>query len=73
MVFAANGGLVIEGRAYLARLAGAGLKDVTEPVHDPASTTSTRRWRARRERRRRPGRQLRDAATSPSAWTSASC
>jgi N-dimethylarginine dimethylaminohydrolase len=51
MVFAANGGLVIEARAlgarfthaerraegpaYLARLAGAGLKDVTEPVHDP--------------------------------------
>jgi N-dimethylarginine dimethylaminohydrolase len=49
MVFAANGGLVIEGRAlgarfthaerraegpaYLAWLAGAGLKDVTEPVH----------------------------------------
>jgi N-dimethylarginine dimethylaminohydrolase len=49
MVFAANGGLVIDGRAlgarfthaerraegpaYLAWLAGAGLKDVTEPVH----------------------------------------
>jgi N-dimethylarginine dimethylaminohydrolase len=49
MVFAANGGLVIEGRAlgarfthlerrpegpaYLAWLAEAGLKDVTEPVH----------------------------------------
>jgi len=49
MVFAANGGLVVEGRAlgarfthaerraegpaYLAWLAGAGLKDVTEPVH----------------------------------------
>jgi N-dimethylarginine dimethylaminohydrolase len=49
MVFAANGGLVVEGRAlgarfthaerraegpaYLAWLADAGLKDVTEPVH----------------------------------------
>lgn len=49
MVFAANGGLVVEGRAlgarfthperqaegpaYLAWLAGAGLKDVVEPVH----------------------------------------
>src|SRR3954471_2640601 len=49
MVFAANGGLVVEGRAlgarfthaerraegpaYLAWLGGAGLKDVTEPVH----------------------------------------
>lgn len=140
MVFAATGALVIEGRplgawfthaerraegpAYLARLAGAGLKDVTEPVHDPrfyhldtALAVLDERAVAYYPEAFSPGShavlerlfpdavlaaeadavvlglnavsdgrnvvlssaavglatQLRDAATSPSAWTSASC